>query len=131
MTNWMVGFAQDTKSTTNRDTTVKIIPVPVVRAMAKDIERGDSLAWELKYATKEMEEYKAQLRYKDSIITGQERKITASNIQVGIERNKTGEWIARSETLGTMLKREKAGRTFDRIVCGTIIGILTYLLVKK
>lgn len=134
------GFAQDTiqnsknkVDTTIRkiDTTVQCIPTPVVKLMIKDILRGDSLAWELKYATKEMEEYKAQLRYKDSIGISKERKLTAANMQIGIERNKTNEWVARSETLSMMLKREKSGRTFDRIIGGGIIGGLIYLLIKK
>lgn len=138
--NLMVGFAQDTiQNSRNKvdttikkiDTTVQCIPTSVVKLMIKDILRGDSLAWELKYATKEMEKYKAQLRYKDSIDVNKERKLTAANMQIGIERNKTSEWVARSETLSVMLKHEKAGRTFDRIIGGGIIGGLIYLLVKK
>lgn len=107
---------------------VKCFPVPVVKAIAKDLLRGDSAIVVLRLTEIQLKETENKVIVKDSIITYLQFKETNYLKIVDEERNRFGILADFNKDLKMQLRKEKVKNKFTKI--GGAILILGALLIK-
>lgn len=115
------------------DTTIesKSFPIPVVRAIVKDLLSGDLAKSELKLTEKQLFETEKKVILKDSVInTLRLKEINYLTIIDG-EKQKYQIMENYSKKLEVDLKKEKVKNKFKSIVGTGAIALLTFFLIQK
>lgn len=122
---------------TNKDS---IVPLPknVAKAVVKDIIRNDSLQAELKIANTNIDLFKKNIIYYDSVVTNKDNQINLyklkdTNYETMLILKDTQKKNLENLTtqLTSDLKKAKRQLKFRTGIGVAIIGGLTYLLLKK
>lgn len=123
----MTAFSQNvTKDTTP----VKCFPIPVVKAIAQDLLRGDSAVAVLKLTESQLKETERKVALKDSTISAMLAKETNYLRIIEDERKKFEILTDVNKGLQKDLRREKVKNKFTKIVSGGAILFLGALLIK-
>jgi hypothetical protein len=118
-------------SQTGTDNQVKCFPVPVVKQIMKDLLIGD--------------EAKAQLKLSDSLLVLTEQKVQIQDSIIGNMKHKEDNYLKDieiqnqkyviledySKKLEKDLKKQKVKHKFTSILSGSVIALLTALLIVK
>jgi hypothetical protein len=110
--------------------TIKL-PLPVAKAIVKDLVSGDSAKAELKLANEQVILLNQKVSLKDSIISGHVQKGIMYEERIKNEQLKfdtQGLWV---KDLQKQNKKLKVKLRFIQIVGTAIVGGLTYLYITK
>lgn len=115
------------------DTTIesKSFPIPVVRAIVKDLLGGDLAKSELKLTEKQLQETEKKVILKDSVINTLRLKETNYLTIIDGEKQKYQIMENYSKKLEVDLKKEKVKNKFKSIFGTGAIVLLTFFLIQK
>ena len=109
----------------------KCFPIPIVKKITKDLISGDSAKAQLILVEKELSETENKCLKKDSINNLLMVKDTNNQIIIGAQEKKYSILENRTKKLELNLKKEKVKNKITSYLSGTIIAILTYLIIVK
>lgn len=107
------------------------MPYPVAKKIALDLNRLDSITKVSKLTDIELDETKKKVVLKDSIITTFEQKETNYKLQIDKENEKFKIVDEQNKELRKDIKLLKVKNTVFEIVGGSIITILSGVLIFK
>jgi len=114
-----------------RDTIpTKCFPIPVVKAIAKDLLKGDSAIAMLKLTEDQLKETEKKSALKDSVITAMSIKESNYLRIIEDDRKKYRIVVEDNKDLQKRLKVEKVKNKFTKIISGGAILVLGILLIK-
>lgn len=99
----------------------KSFPIPVVKAIAKDLLRGDSAIAVLKLTEEQLKETEKKAAVKDSVISAMKAKETNYMMIVDSERKKYEVSMEYAKDLQKQLKKEKVKNKFTKIVGAALL----------
>lgn len=109
---------------------VKCFPIPVVKAIARDLLKGDSAVAVLKLTEEQLKETEKKVALKDSTISTMMAKESNYLRIIEDERKKFEILTDVNKGLQKDLRREKVKNKFTKIVSGGAILFLGFLLIK-
>jgi hypothetical protein len=114
-----------------RDTIpTKCFSIPVVKAIAKDLLKGDSAIAMLKLTEDQLKETEKKSALKDSVITAMSIKESNYLRIIEDDRKKYRIVVEDNKDLQKRLKVEKVKNKFTKIISGGAILVLGILLIK-
>ncbi len=123
----MTAFSQ---SVTRDTIPTKCFSIPVVKAIAKDLLKGDSAIAMLKLTEDQLKETEKKSALKDSVITAMSIKESNYLRIIEDDRKKYRIVVEDNKDLQKRLKVEKVKNKFTKIISGGAILVLGILLIK-
>lgn len=109
----------------------KCFPIPVAKKIAKDLISGDSAKAQLLLVGQQLTETENKVVMKDSIINLLMVKDTNNQIIIGAQDKKYSILENHTNKVELNLKKERAQSKFTSYLSGTLVAILTYVLIVK
>ena len=109
----------------------KCFPIPVVKKIAKDLISGDSAKAQLVLVEQQLSETENKCIKQDSIINLLMVKDTNNQIIIEAQDKKYSILENHSKKVELNLKKEKFKSKLTSYLSGTILAILTYIIIVK
>lgn len=128
----MTAFSQtDTSNKKPTQEPVKCLPVATFKEIAKDLLRGDSAKAELKLANEQISKLEEKVSLKDSVIVTMQQKEENYKTIIGAHEQKFSTLENYTKSVELKLKKEKVKNKFKSFIGGTLVAVLTVMLIVK
>ena len=128
----LTAFSQtDTSNKKPTQEPVKCLPVSTFKEIAKDLLKGDSAKAELKLANEQIVKLEEKVSLKDSVIVTMQQKEENYKTIIGAHEQKFSTLENYTKSVELKLKKEKVKNKFKSFIGGTLVAVLTVMLIVK